>query len=177
MAKEDHADWERTRALQSSQQVIDSNYAELVRWGPYNVLKVMSRTEDSPSQNRSVSGYLTLLPAISGQTPPQMRDLLGLRATDLRLGALIYRLRKLPAKNEIEVRGYTTLVDGVALKAGLEADQAGYRPGQGAYQVTLKKGVEIDATLIATLGPDAAFEPGVHPDIAKLYPAGHPVRG
>ena len=179
MAKEDHINWDETRALQSSSQVIEANYAKLVRWGAYNIVKVMGR-DDKPtvaaSQRAPVRGYLTLLTAISGRTPLEMRDLLGLRTLDLRHGALVYRLSRLPEKSEIEVRGYTTLVDGAHLRDGIKQDQAGYRPGLGAYQVALKWGVEIEATLIATLGPNGPFQPGVHPDVAKLYPPGHPAR-
>ena len=94
MAKEDHINWDETRALQSSSQVIEANYAKLVRWGAYNIVKVMGR-DDKPtvaaSQRAPVRGYLTLLTAISGRTPLEMRDLLGLRTLDLRHGALVTR--------------------------------------------------------------------------------------
>lgn len=177
MSRNDHVDWDQTRALQSSADVVHANYANLVRWGAYNLVKVVGRSHEPAAQSRDVGGYLTLLQAISGLTPEQMRDLLGLRIEDLRHGALVYRLKELPAKDQIEVRGYTTLVDGAPLKPGLRSDAAGYRPGHGAWQITLKPDARIPATLIAALGPSTPFEPGVHPDIAKLYPPGHPVRG
>lgn len=179
MARDDHVNWDETRTLQASPDVIEANYANLVRWGAYNIVKVSNRDEVSPSSvalTTGVGGYLTLLTAISGYTPLEMRDLLGLRITDLRHGALIYRLLDLPKRSEIEVRGYTTLVDGVELRPGLTQDRDGYRPGLGAYQITLKKGVEIQATLIATLGPDSRFDPKPAPNIAALYPPGHPAR-
>jgi hypothetical protein len=177
--RDSHVNWDATRALQSSPEIVLANYLNLKSWGAYNLVKVMNRTGDPGEmlpRSRKVDGYLTHLQAISGCTPAQMRDVLGLRETDLRQGALVYRLLELPKEDQIEVRGYTTLVDGVELKPGLTSDKAGYRPGRGAYQITLKCGVKIEAALIATLGPNSPFEPGVHPDIAKLYPPGHPAR-
>lgn len=177
MTKADHAGWDETRKLQSDAQVVKDNHANLVRWGAHNIVKVTAVDRPLRGKPPLAFGYLTLLPAVSGHTPLKMQDLLGLKKGALETGALVYRLLKLPREDQIEVRGYTTLVDGVALKPGLKADHDGYRPGWGAYQVRLKDGVTLPAELVATLGPHTPYRPPVHPDVAKLYPPGHPARG
>ena len=113
--------------------------------------------------------YVTVLQALVGKTPRQMEDVLGLRVNQLSAGADIYRLEQLPTIDEFLPRGYTTLVDGLQLKAGLSQDGAGYRPGHGAFQVTLIK--LIPARKIKSLRPDEPFDPGIHPNLKHLYPA------
>jgi hypothetical protein len=168
MASNDFDDLEATRALQSSAEVRAANLATLTSWGAYNLLKVVSRDQPGAgSPSCPVTGYITLLPTLSGKTPRQMEALLGLKQDQLLRGAHIYRLSRVPDISEFLPRGYTTLVDGGRLKEGLRQDSAGYRPGHGAYQVQLVQ--PIDALLIKTLGRDEPFEPGLHPDVAALY--------
>jgi hypothetical protein len=135
-----------TRALQESAAARQDNYRQMVAWGAYSLLKVCPKG----APRTTVANYITVQAALSGSTPRQMEKLLGLRAHQLAGGADIYRLRQ-----------YSTLVDGLHLKAGLTQDAAGYRPGLGAWQITLIKDVPADR--IATLGYDEVFEPGVHP--------------
>jgi hypothetical protein len=163
VADEEYEGVAETRAIQTSEVVRQQNHAQLLHWGAYNLLKVTG----DPTPRTMVEGYITLLPAISGKTPRQMEALLGLRANQLARGASIYRLGLVPAYDQFMPRGYTTLVDGLHLKAGQKQDAAGFRPGEGAYQVVLIK--PVPATLIATLGPDEPFTPGLHPDVAKRY--------
>lgn len=168
MAQDDFEGLEATRALQNNPQVRADNLATLTSLGAYNLLKVVARDHpEAGGPTFAVMGYITLLPTLSGQTPRQMEAMLGLKQGQLLRGAYIYRLSRVPTINEFQPRGYTTLVDGAHLKEGLRQDSAGYRPGHGAYQVTLI--TPIDATLVKTLGRDEPFEPGLHPDIAALY--------
>ncbi|MEM8725383.1 MAG: hypothetical protein AAGE86_07665 [Pseudomonadota bacterium] len=146
-----------TRALQESATVRQQNYETMCGIGAYNLLKVHNKGE----LRTSVSGYITLLPAISGLTPIHMRDALGLRLSDLTDGADIYRLSELPDKENFLPRGYTTLVSGLRLKKGIKQDKAGYRPGHGAWQVTLIR--PVPAVRIAILAANEPFEPGMHP--------------
>ncbi|WP_156323304.1 hypothetical protein [Bosea sp. AAP35] len=152
-----------TRALQNSKAARESNYAWMLKWGAYNLLKVKARAEVTPK----VSGYITLLTHISGMTPRDMELALGLRTGQLAGGADIYRLNNLPSEDGFNVRGYTTLVDGLRLKSDRKSDAFGYRPGQGAWQVELT--TAVDATRIATLGPHDPFEPGLHPRVRAMY--------
>lgn len=160
MSASDYIDTQSTRDLQSDPKVVAANYAMLLRWGAYNLLKVKSFDGGAPSRITGY-GYFTLLPAISGKTPQEMRRILGLRKLDLSGGALIYRLSRVPRPNEFVVRGYTTLVDGLRLAPGRLQDGHGYRPGHGAWQGALTKGIPM--TLVASLKPGMAFEPGLHP--------------
>ena len=146
-----------TRALQASQQARQTNLDSMIRWGAYSLVKVCPRG----AIRNTISNYVTNLPAISGKTPRQMEDVLGLRINQLSMGADVYRLLEIPAIDGFLPRGYSTLVQGLALKIGLKSDGAGYRPGFGAWQITLIK--PINAIRIASLGPRDAFEPGPHP--------------
>lgn len=170
MAASDYEDVTATRALQHDPKVIARNHRKLEKWGACNLLKVRARG----TARTSVKGYITHLAAITGRTAEEIEVILGLREGDLALGADIYRLARLPRTDEFLPRGYTTLVDGLRLKSGLKTDSAGYRPGHGAYQITLT--ADMPAHLIATISGSERFEPGVHPSVAKLYPPGHPVR-
>jgi preprotein translocase subunit Sss1 len=155
---------ELTRALQASAPARSANHEQMLRHGAYNLLKVTDRKGPLRSE---VRGYITLLPALVDKTPLQIEIVLGLRAGDLAEGARIYRLLRLPERDEFLPRGYTTLVDGLALPQGAKTDAAGYRPGHGAWQVTLLEPVPV--TLIADLKPDQAFSPGLHPRIQAMY--------
>ena len=150
-------DVDATRALQGSAIVRQQNYKTLCGMGAYNLLKVVNPGE----LRHSVTGYITVLPAISGQTPVQMSESLGLRPTDLVGGADIYRLLRVPEQDGFLPRGYTTLVSGLRLKKGIKHDKAGYRPGHGAWQVELID--PVPAKRIETLGPNDPFKPGIHP--------------
>lgn len=146
-----------TRALQASAAARQDNYRQMAAWGAYSLLKVCPKG----AARTTVANYITVQAGLSGKTPRQMERLLGLRVHQLVGGADIYRLRRLPDLDGFLPRGYSTLVDGLRLKAGLIEDAAGYRPGEGAWQITLIR--EVPADLIASLGYDEVFEPGVHP--------------
>lgn len=155
---------ERVRLLQASSSVRKSNYEKMLLIGAYNLLKV---TDRKGPLRTAVSGYVTLLPALSGETPTQMEVILGLRKGDLALGAYIYRLTRLPELEGFLPRGYSTLVDGLPLPDGAAADAAGYRPGLGAWQITLLEPIPV--SLVATLKPDEPFKPGLHPRTQAMY--------
>lgn len=155
-----------TRELQNSPQAIAANLASMQLWTKYNLLKAVP----AGNERVSVGGYITTLAALSGRTPREMENLLGLRVNQLATGADIYRLSKIPTAEEFRPRGYSTLVDGLTLKAG-KTDCAGFRPGEGAWQITLL--VPIAATRIrARLGRDEVFEPGPHPKYLAQYGRG-----
>ena len=146
-----------TRALQASAAARQTNYDSMVRWGAYSLLKVVPRGV----VRTQVDNYVTNLPALSGKTPREMETLLGLRDRQLASGADVYRLLELPDRDGFLPRGYSTLVDGLRLSPGFKQDDAGYRPGRGAWQVTLIR--PVPAVKIATLGYDDPFHPGIHP--------------
>jgi hypothetical protein len=165
MTGSDYVDAALTRALQESARVRADNLALMQGWGAYSLLKVTPRG----AVRTQVQGYVTLLAAISGKTPWQMEDLLGLRAHQLAGGADIYRLERVPTIDEFLPRGYTTLVDGLRLSPGLRHDTNGYRPGLGAFQITLIK--PVGAHLIQSLAANQPFDPGIHPSLRARYPA------
>ncbi len=167
MAATDLIDLDATRALQESLRAREANLAAMQRHGAYSLMKVVARERPVTSE---ISGYITLLPGLSGRTPRQMELLLGLRDGDLASGANLYRLLRLPELNEFLPRGYSHMVDGGFLKPGLTQDSAGYRPGEGAWQVVLIK--PIPAVLVRSLALDEIYEPGPHPDIAARYGRG-----
>ena len=146
-----------TRALQASASARQDNYKNMVAWGAYSLLKVCQKG----APQTTVANYITVQAALSGKTPREMEKLLGLRLQQLSGGADIYRLLRLPDIDGFLPRGYSTLVDGLQLRAGLAQDAAGYRPGLGAWQITLIK--PVPAQRIASLGYNDVFEPGVHP--------------
>jgi len=146
-----------TRALQASAAARQDNYRQMAALGAYSLLKVCPKG----APRTTVANYITFQQALSGKSPREMEWLLGLKVHQLVGGADIYRLRRLPDPDGFLPRGYSTLVDGLQLKAGLTEDAAGYRPGLGAWQITLIR--EVPADLIATLAYDEVFEPGVHP--------------
>lgn len=154
-----------TRLLQSSRQARDANFAKLLMWGPYNLVKVTAAT--GPLLEHAW-GYVTLQSELREKTPLQIERLLGLKAGTLSLGARIYRFKRLPEKDEFEVRGYSSLPDGLRLKTHRQADAAGYPRGQMAWQIRLTQACPVE--LAAQIRPGQLFAPGVHPDIQKLMP-------
>lgn len=130
----------RARQQQLTPEVISANFAKLISRGPQNIVKVTNPGDIRPT----VAGYVTVIQAIAGLTPLELAELLGLRSGDLLHGAHIYRLLELPAKADIEPRGYTTLPDGAELPTGRKTDEHGYRSGQGAWQVLLKRPVRAE---------------------------------
>jgi hypothetical protein len=168
-----HIDPEATRALQESPQARASNLARMQEWGAWNLVKVESLGAVAPSDPKDVTGYISVLAAISGRTPKDMVEVLGLNEdTDLILGAVVYRLDRVPTGDEFVVRGYTTLPDGLRLRPGVRKDAGGYDPGHGAWQVRLVR--PVPARLIAVVHPGTVFQPPLHPRTAALYPPGHP---
>jgi len=166
---DDYRDVARTRAVQESEAAIEANHRTLVKLGIYNIVRVTAY------HTPSVTGYITSITEISGKTARQIQKALGLKADQLSSGAFIYRLERVPRKDEFWPRGYSGLVDGKYLREDLDEDSDGYRRGQAAWQVTLKEGVSIGAIELARIQGDQTFDPGVHPETARLYPEGHPV--
>lgn len=119
MAADDmYDDRAATRARQASPQAVAANHARMSEWGAYNLMKVRTLDEDA-TPDRPATGYITVLPAISGRTPEEMVKVLGLRTgVDLVTGAAIYQLEDVPGTTDFEVRGYTTLPDGLRLRQG-----------------------------------------------------------
>lgn len=140
--------------IQSSPQAKQAALRRFREWGARNLVKVTNPGEIRPD----VQGYIGFMQAIAGQTPEQISRTLGLRATDLAGGAMIYRLDRLPYEQEFEVRGYTTLVDGKPLPAGQAQDAAGYRIGTGVLQYEILRSAPIPATLLGQLAPADAFD-------------------
>ena len=157
---DDYVDTDATRTAQSSPQVRDHCWQTMQRWGAYNLLKVIAK-ENSPPREKSVKGYICLLSSISGQTPDEIARNLGLRTGQLGLGADIYQLVTLPNFGDFEVRGYTTLVDGLRLAPGLSQDTGGFRPGWGSLQIVLTE--FVPARLFASVAPGQRFKPPIHP--------------
>lgn len=166
---DDYRDVERVRNVQESAEAVGTNYQTLLKLGVYNLVKV------TKSQRESISGYITSITEVSGKTTKQIERALGLKDGQLSEGAFIYRLGRIPRKDEFWPRGYSGLVDGKYLREDLTKDSDGYRRGQAAWQVTLKDGVSIPAVLLAHVKGDEIFEPGVHPNTARHYPPGHPM--
>ena len=152
-----------TRALQASEQARKSNYESMVRWGAYSLMKVVPRG----ACRDSVENYITTLPSLSGRTPRQMEVMLGLKPYQLMGGAEIYQLLRIPDFDGFLPRGYSTLVDGLRLSPGVSQDAAGYRPGQGAWQVSLTK--PVPAVQVANLAYDEVFKPGLHPSLSVRH--------
>jgi hypothetical protein len=152
-----------TRALQASASARQHNYESMVRWGAYSLMKVTPRS----APQDTVANYVTNLPALSHKTPRQMEEMLGLRVRQLSSGADIYRLLQLPDRDGFLPRGYSTLVDGLALRPGVMQDSAGYRPGLGAWQILLIK--PVPAVRVASLAYDETFEPSVHPSLLPRH--------
>ncbi len=170
MATGDYLDGEQTRALQESAAVRAANLVDMQRWTAYCLMKAVAIGDVKPV----VTGYVTLLQALSGQTPRQMVTLLGLRdrrdgvrEADLATGADLYRLKRVPGIDEFWPRGYSTLVDGYRLRPELKADTAGYKVGQGAWQIELR--CPIEAEFVVRLGPDEPFKPPIAPSLVGRY--------
>ena len=160
MAETDFKNEDVTRALQGSERICRSNLADMERWGAYNLVKAVQR---GVSAAGGFSGFFTFLQAISGATPREMENILGLKARQFGDGTDIYRLSQVPQMGEFLPRGYSTLVDGLELRDGLKQTSSGYRPGYGAWQAVLLKKVSVE--WIVSLGPDTPFVPGPHPSI------------
>lgn len=141
------------RTLQSGSAARASAMARFQEWGAKNLIRV---TNPGGAVLTEVSGYIGLITAIAGLTPAEISKCLGLRYEDLSQGAMIYRLNRIPLSTEFEVRGYTTLPDGLPLPAGQTQDAAGYRAGWGAWQVVLIS--PVPATYMGRLGPHDRFD-------------------
>ena len=141
-------------SIQSSPEAKAAAMRRFREWGARNLIKVTNPGEIKPE----VQGYITFMQAIAGKAPKEISAILGLRATDLSGGAMIYRLDRLPHPGEFEVRGYTTLVDGKAFPQGQTQDKGGYRVGEGALQYEIHRNAPIPATLLGQLGPAEQFD-------------------
>jgi len=140
--------------IQSSAHARRAALERFRQWGARNLVKVTSPGEI----RQEVHGYITFMQAIAGKSPEEIARTLGLRATDLVGGALIYRLDRIPHENEFEVRGYTTLIDGKPSAQNATQDSAGYRVGTGALQYEILRNAPIPATLLGLLKPGETFD-------------------
>ncbi|MBN9455075.1 MAG: hypothetical protein J0I54_00460 [Bosea sp.] len=164
-----YIDPKRTRLLQASERVRKANLERIEFWGAYNLVKVLDLGR-AVSQNADgeieLGGYVTLQSELSRKTPKEIETALGLRPGSLDQGCRIFRFRKTPTLNGFEVRGYSSLPDGLRLKPEHRADPHGYPRGQMAWQIVLT--TPLPAILVSTLAPGQAFDPGRHPGIRYL---------
>lgn len=141
--------------FQSSADAKEGAMRRFRHWGARNLVKVVNVGEVRPE----VQGYIGFMQALAGKTPVQISRMLGLRATDLAGGAMIYRLDRLPHSSEFDVRGYTSLVAGKPLPPGQTQDSAGYRVSDNpALQYEIHADAPIPATLLGLLAPGELFD-------------------
>ncbi len=91
-------------------------------------------------------GYFTVSKAISGRALPEIEAILGLIPGELRDGAFLLRLNRLPHANEFELRAMTHRPGGKPFVEG-----GAYPPGGGVGQWELV--TEIPATVVAFAAP------------------------
>ncbi|WHQ68604.1 hypothetical protein [Methylorubrum extorquens] len=135
------------RILQGNAKVRAHHWEKLKSIGADKLVRVT----DPVNERESAKGYFTIWAAVAGKDPDGIRHTLGLRSQDLVAGAFVYKLLRVPEPHEFEVRGYTTLPDGIPLKEGEKKDAGGYTPGTGALQYTLIN--PVPAKLVCKLGP------------------------
>jgi len=163
---ETYVDPKRTRMLQGSDHARRANLDRIEFWGAYNLIKVvdMARPVVRNSDGAvSLDGYATSLSELSRKTPREIEIVLGLKFNSLAQGCRIYRFLRTPTIDEFEVRGYSSLPDGLLLHPHHKTDAHGYPRGQMAWQIILT--TPIPATLVTTLLPGQTFKPGPHPGI------------
>jgi hypothetical protein len=97
-----------------------------------------------------VEGYITQEKFVKGRTPSEIEKILGLKVGELRSGAFVMALMRLPKESEFSLRSYSNQPGGCPF---LEGGQ--YPPGQGAPQWQLT--TLIPATLIKFVIPDAVY--------------------
>lgn len=139
------------RARQATDDAIKNALAQMSAAGARNIVRI---SKVGPIDT-AVKGYITRLESIIGSTPGQIERILGLKPGELAGGAHIYRLNRLPNRAEFDVRGYTTLPDGVQLPLGKTLDPGGWPPGQGVIQWQLKN--LLPAAFLYELPPGEAF--------------------
>lgn len=147
---EKRAHWanrDKNRVIQSAGPVKDDAMIQMALVGPRALLKIFPVGVDDKRE----SGYFGTSVGMFGKSPLGIAKLLGLKPAEYANGADIYRLKRLPTKDEFEVRGYTHFPDGVALPAGKRADPDGYPPGTGALQWELVQPVQME--FVCSLGP------------------------
>lgn len=134
--------------------------------GAHCLVKAVTLEDDMPDLCDRM-GYFTMIEYISGRTPAEMRDILGLTPDDLGTGAAIYRLLGVPQTTHFRQRDLSYRVDGLPV-AEKKALEMGYAPGTGAWQAQLIKPVPM--RLIARVLPNQPFEPGPHPQYRVANP-------
>lgn len=140
------------RIIQESPLAVTTALERFAQWGAKNLIKV---TNIGPVEHE-LKGYFGFMQSIAGLTPSGISRMFGLRETDLVQGAMIYRLDRMPEKNEFVVRGYSTLPDGRRLPEGQTKDAAGYRVGTGGLQYALTKPFPV--TYLGLLRPNQTFD-------------------
>jgi hypothetical protein len=135
------------RVLQSNRNIKRFHWEKMRAAGASKLVKVA----DPGQLKLLVSGYVGFWQSLAGKTPAEMRRILGLRDQDLVTGAIIYRLHQVPDLNDFEVRGYSTLPDGLPLPAGHRHDGGGYPAGEGVLQYKLLN--PVPASVVCHLAP------------------------
>ncbi|WP_144766554.1 hypothetical protein [Methylobacterium dankookense] len=135
------------RDLQGNKHVKAHHWEKMKSVGAGKLVRVTNPVDE----RNTAKGYFTIWTALAGKDTDEIRKTLGLKDTDLITGAFVYKLLRVPEPHEFEVRGYTTLPDGIPLKAGEKTDAAGFPAGTGALQYTLVN--PVPAKLVCKLGP------------------------
>jgi hypothetical protein len=93
-----------------------------------------------------VRGYVTADKFVRGRQLDQVEKILGLVPGDLKNGAVLLRLNRLPLPAEFELRGYTQTPAGLPFAGGA------YPPGLGASQWELTADIAATVLKIAPAG-------------------------
>jgi len=113
------------------QNVIEYWNAERWNW-PFKVISMERGLKlglvDGSKRLASVQGYITAEKFIRGRTLQAAERILGLKAGELKDGAVVLKLTSLPASSQFELRGYTNTPGGERYTGGA------YPPGLGASQ-------------------------------------------
>jgi hypothetical protein len=142
---------------------------------PVKVLS-MTRTLELEQKQGSgkldaVGGYFTCLRAINGRTPAEMEQILGFVDGTFSSGVSVWRLEKLPAASDFELRGYTQTpggetFDGIVLRRSdqhrpqyLTSDgtPVKFPPGGGVEQWELRPTFLAPAKELARVPAGARF--------------------
>jgi hypothetical protein len=129
--------------------LVIASWKEDTRNWPVKVISMRRAAELGALSKRvaPVAGCVVSEKYVRGRELKEAEDTLGLHKGELRHGAVILRLKKLPDAAEFDLAGSYTNVP--AYK--------GYRPGQGSNQWILKKDFDADVMKIAGPGQDLSY--------------------
>jgi hypothetical protein len=114
-------------------------------------VKVITLTKMPPPTR--VNGYVTQERFLLNRTPREMREILGLRSTDLNTGARVLAISEPLSLSDFENKGYSHLPDGQVW-----TPVSSYPPGKGAGQWKLLR--EVSASLIEDVEPGLRYSRG-----------------